>query len=280
MRVAMARLRRFARHHEGLLMAALALALVVIRYLHAELALYAAESGCSLSTADYVIYAVFEDATLPGAWLFVPGVSVLFCSALWSREDNPAFVACRRSRAALWLGQMGDALLASAVSSLAYMSLVVLSSCASAGVTCNFGDSSSLFALRTGQVLAQPPSLASVVIAALCLTFLASSLVLACFASVRLLVGSSAAGSVVLVPSLPVVHDTNSFVYDVVRNLSGGLLGENPLHALYSLSSVSWGTWLDGAGHNLWMLPLEMACVALVVLPAVSLRDFLPVRVE
>ena len=75
---------------------------------------------------------------------------------------------------------------------------------------------------------------------------------------------------------MPIVHSSTSFIYDIVRNISGGVLaGTNPLAYVYERWSIAHISWSPVVGHGVAAFAGACLCLVMVSLAVMVFRDSL-----
>ena len=273
------RLVRLATRHTGCVIALLLVSAVIVRYQNVQFAVGTSGGGGNLCAADYLLNAASPDSGFSVSWLLAPAASIACAWLLWRLDYCAERLVRHRTLRSVWMGHLVDSVAISLCVGIVESAFCVVSALSSSDELVNFSDSTSYFAERTGAVLASAPSFACVATAVSLLTVLATCASTIVFDALLGLTGSPVASALcVVVPAIPFVHASDSFVYDIVRNLLGGVLSENPLHALYSAASVTWGTWLPGASHNLGFLAACIVALSLLAWTVVPRRDVLSQR--
>lgn len=250
---------------------------ITVSYCLANFAVDLYVTGARMGFLDCVVASLQSDGNVPVAWLLASVVSMLLLSGLWQQERSHTHVLLHGSWRELWAGQLVDVVVVSACVSAVLFVVCLATSLAYSTDLSALGSPESAFAVRAGAALESTPSAATVLLVCLVHLF---GVVLFCstaFAAIRWLSGRTAPAFIALaVLGLSDVHGMSSFVYDLLRNLSGSVLTVNPLYLLCSFQGVDWQSWLPGASHNLWFLPLVAVCLAALVWLVAPRREAIP----
>lgn len=250
---------------------------ITVSYCLANFAVDLSVTGAHIGYLDCVVASLQSDGSVPIAWLLANVVSMLLLSGLWQRGRSHAYVLLHGSWRGLWGGQLVDVVTVSVFVTVALFVICLAASLAYSTDFSALGSPEGAFAVRAGAALENAPGNVTVLLVCLAHLF---GVVLFCstaFAAIRWLTGRTALAFIALaILGLSDVHGANSFVYDLLRNLSGAVLGINPLYLLCSFQGVDWQSWLPGASHNLWFLPLLSICIAALVWLIAPHRELLP----
>lgn len=261
----------------GWLAALLVASTIVVRYNHADF-LKSLPHDIRPSLIDYLIYDMGTSGQLSIAWLLSPLCSMGCATLVLRAKEHEMALLAHGSLRRLWLSETIDAALAAAVTSTTISAILL---------ACAFTDSSSaapssvtVCSLMTGQEMSA--TACPVIVTASCTLHLlgTSAFSTLAYAALRRVTGSAAASyAIVTFMLLPSVTGQNSFVSDLLRNLPGIALVENPIHAFVSYQSVGWERWVNGgAGPRLWFLPLASLAVVIAGCLLADCHEPLPTR--
>ncbi len=258
--------------NRGLVFALLLASIIVVRYNQAGF-LRSLPAGTYPDAIDFLQFDMGTSGQLSIAWLLAPACSMALATLVFSPESHEMAVTGQGSLRRLWRSEAMDAILVAVHVATATFLISLASGIASSGP--QISSSEDVYLLMTGQ---GPGSGAHpVVVAAACLAHLVGTTLFAtlAYAGTRRLTGSSAGSFVlVLLLFLPAVTSGNSFVSDILRNLPGIALVENPIHTFVSFQGVEWQRWVEGGeGPRLWFLPLTSAIMTLAVYALSKARE-------
>lgn len=263
---------------KGFVFALVLSAAVTIGYGQANFTIDMAQTGVQPTFFDYFVFSLQSDSKIPVAWLLSPIISMLFASVLWQRDSEPAYVVAHTGWRSIWIEHFADLLVVSMLVSVTIFTLCAAASLLNSTDFSPLGSPGSAMPLfTTGSKLETPPSALTVLV--VCFIHLLSTVTfsMTCFTALRWQVrGNTAPFIVITVLALPDVHGRNSFVYDLTRNFLGEALTTNPLYVFYGFQGIEWASWLPGASHNLWFLPLLTLAVFLLVLFSTRRIDLIP----
>lgn len=244
----------------GLLAALIVASVIIVRYNHADF-LKSLPQGICPSFTDYLIYDMGTSGQLSIAWLLAPLCSMACATLVLRPKEHEMTLLAHGSMRRLWLSEAVVAALAATAVSAAMS--VILMVCAFTGSNVADDSTATVCSLMTGQELDAAASPA--IVAASCALHLlgATLFITFVYAALRRATGATAASfAIVTVMLLPSVTGQSSFVSDLLRNLPGISLFENPIHAFISFQSVDWGRWVSGGdGPRLWFVPLASLAV-------------------
>lgn len=269
------KLSRSCRANKGLVLSLLLVSIIVVRYNQTGFA-RSLPPGIQPSPTDFLIFDMGTNGQLSIAWLLAPLCSMALATLALGPEAHEMAVLAHGSLRKLWLSELIDAALAAALVSIAVFLISLLCGLAAAGVQ-GAGAASSVCVVMTGQEMSSSASQALIALA--CLAHLASVTFFATliYLGTRRISGSRLGSfALALVLLLPSVTDGNSFASDLLRNIPGIALIENPIHAFVSFQSVDWQRWLGGEAPHLWVLPLASMLLAAIVY-GLSNRQEVPV---
>lgn len=250
--------------NRGLVFALLLASIIVVRYNQAGF-LRSLPAGTQPGAIDFLQFDLGTSGQLSIAWLLSPACSMTLATLVFSSEAHEMAITGQGSLRRLWRSEAADATLVAVLVALAIFAISFASGVASSGLQAS--GSEDVYLLMTGQ---EPGDGAHpVVVAVACLAHLAGTTLFATvvYAGARRLTGSSVGAFIlVILLFLPAVANGNSFVSDILRNLPGVALVENPIHAFVSFQGVEWQRWVAGGeSPRLWFLPLASAVMVLAV---------------
>lgn len=256
-------IRKLARSYAanlGLLAALLVSSVIVVRYNHADF-LKSLPQGICPSFTDFLIYDMGTSSQLSIAWLLAPLCSMACATLVLQPKEHEMTILGHGSLRGFWLSEAADAALAATTVSAAMSAILLI--CALTGPNVADYSAATVCSLMTGQELGAAAS-PMIVTASCALHLLGATLFITLvYAALRRATGATAASfAIVTTMLLPSVTGQSSFVSDLLRNLPGISLVENPIHAFISFQSVDWGRWVSGGvGPRLWFLPLASLAV-------------------
>lgn len=258
--------------NRGLVFALLLASIIVVRYNQAGF-LRSLPAGTQPDAVDFLQFDMGTSGQLSIAWLLSPACSMALATLVFSPESHEMAVTGQGSLRRLWRSEAIDAALAAVLVASIVFSISLASGIMSSGLKTS--GSEDVYLLMTGQGPgsgAHPAAVAAACLVHLMGTTLFTTLV---FAGARRLTGSPVGAFVlVLLLFLPTVASGNSFVSDILRNLPGIALVENPIHAFVSFQGVEWQRWVAGGeGPRLWLLPLASAALAAAVYALSGARE-------
>ncbi len=230
----------------------------------------------SLSVADLLVWACNPSFGIPLLWVLLPLAVFVALAFAWRRRDNANIVVRQGACSGQWAGYALDAALlcAVAVASLvvSFMALGLLSGAS----FIDFNSPESRYALlMNGETLEVSFAMFVLVVGAYGFSALFTLSMVFCLLRClfrRVVIPAA----LVVVAGLPNVHGQESFVYDLVRNISGGSLSVlNPLTVVYETSSIFYPSWATLGGHHLWFLVVLAAFVIVIGVALEGRREFL-----
>lgn len=210
------------------------------------------------TTMDFIIGSYSPQGKFPLLWFLCPLLTMLALMTLWKEKDSVQIITRQKTPRRIWFSRVCDIVAISFAAALLMQVSIALIGYALIGTYSDFDVSTSMFSHELSGLTLSNLSLwgsFSVTFAYCFMVLLFENMV---FGVLCWVVKKPKAILVILaVVNLPQVHGTSSIIYDIMRNITGGSLAiANPLSLPYEASSISYASWLPGAGHSLWYLAL------------------------
>ncbi|HIW76292.1 MULTISPECIES: hypothetical protein [Gordonibacter] len=273
----------FARDHLLALVLCIAL-LVAAAFITQRLqASYLQHNGFNPTFADSLIWLLGPaNATpFPLLWCVCPVVAMTWLLFMERGRDEANWAVRHGSFRRLWATRLVETTLVSLtfgfIAFAAATAASLIGTAAGSTPLVNFDDPHSLFAAFCDGTTTRPPSLATLLATALCLSLLAPCVLITLHALLRwILPGEVLAFLLITAAGLTAVHSPLAFALDAARALGTNLTLTNPLALLYETSSIAHATWLPGATHHLWLMPAVWLAAATLGLATAHRKELPP----
>lgn len=225
---------------------------------------------------DAFVGALEPSKSIPLLWFLCPLLTMYRLVHMWKMREGYAVVARFSGRLSLGVAAVTDVVVVSFVFSLILVASLAVLGFLLLGQFENFQLATSEFARNTnGATLASFPIVPAMAIL-FAYSFLALLFVNAAFCLARTVLGDKWGIAIMALLNLPAVHGRDSFVYDLMHNISGGSMSvPNLLSLLYESASVWYSSWLPGQTHHLLLLFGFVVILAGACVASFSRRDWL-----
>ena len=225
----------------------------------------------SLSSMDLLVNAADPTRGLPLVWLVCPLIAMVYLGVLWTEKDLAVLVIRSRGRLPFAASMVVDVALISVLASFVIVLILLLSGLLFGLGVCDFDSETSLFARSTAGATLANVAVFPMISIVCAYIFTAQFILGMMFCFFRMVFGAKPSFAIIVLLCLPAIHAHDSFVYDIMHNISGGtVIIPNPISYIFEYASISYASWLDSSHYILWLLCVAV-CVSLLALVA-SLR--------